>query len=352
MSDDLYKKVAVIIQGPIISKGRTAKTRDLPVEQVTDADVVTYDCSQNVADMISGINGRFGRAICVTWASEDVSNIVRQVGAEAVLQIPDTTRTLDARNHIIPGNNKYRQFTSMLAGLRQLKSFGFDYALKIRTDQTLDLDALAAHLIGLDQAGQLQGRIIVPAYKSGMAFGVEDFYFGARYDVLMDFCEAYLGHGCSDFAFSVHCDIFGKVAFSRIDRHMSVPLASYFLANDWDPKTPSQKQVCRRAWSDLFATFPRKIWEGALWRGSLLGPYPGNRYSDDPDGALMTEILKVTDTDSLPQSRLNSFVDYMYYSDWERLFGFVLGERGREIGALICRFADSLRSLHKIVRRA
>jgi hypothetical protein len=144
MIDDI--KIGVVIQGPLLSRGRTGATAHIPFFQVKQSDIVDYDCVANISNLFSRYKYDFDDFVCVTWDTEDTSELESKIGKQAVLSINDITPFLPPKSSIITGNNKYRQFLSTLKGLERLAKNGCNYALKILTDQSLDLFKMKAHL--------------------------------------------------------------------------------------------------------------------------------------------------------------------------------------------------------------
>jgi hypothetical protein len=256
-------KIGVVIQGPLLSRGRTGQTANIGFFQVMQSDVVDYDCTPNIVELFSQYSHEFDDIVCVTWDTEDTSELEAKIGKQAIMSIADTTPILPAKGTIITGNNKYRQFLSTLKGLERLAKNGCTYALKIRTDQYLDLSKMKEHLLKILVEKNNTNRILVPAGTMQAPDEVEDFYFGARTDRLIDACKVFLDKP-ELFSNSVHADFFYKCAW-LFDKGSSWPPNDSFTPSGKYSK--SQYFVIQSAWSTTFATFPRKIYETLVWRG-------------------------------------------------------------------------------------
>jgi len=255
-------KIGVVIQGPLSSRGRTGATAHIGFFQVTQSDVVDYDCTPNIVELFSQYSHKFDDFVCVTWDTEDTSELEAKIGKQAVMSIADTTLIQNAKGAIINGNNKYRQFLSTLKGLERLAKNGCAYALKIRTDQYLDLSKMKEHLLKILVEKNNTNRILVPAGNMQSPDQVEDFYFGARTDRLIDACKVFLDK--PELFSSVHDDFFYKFAWLFDNGSSWPPSDSFTPAGKY---SKSQYLVIQSAWSTTFGTFPRKVYETLVWRG-------------------------------------------------------------------------------------
>jgi hypothetical protein len=323
---DLFRKrVALVIQGPVQSRGRTAASRNKPHREITHADVVDFDCTDTICSSIEQAKNLLGRSVYVAWSSDDTREIEARVGAQHVIRIEDDTPELPANSEVIPINNKFRQFTALSKGLAHLRSTECDFALKIRGDQSVCLDAMSAHLFDLEQRDLLRNKLVVPCFKKGMAFGIEEFYLGARLDILQEICRIFLSHNFAEFSRSVHTDLFGKLAWHFFGADLGLPLREFFIGERWDPVTKGQVEICRAGWDRLFITFPRDIWESAQWRGLPLGHEPANLYSgndDDEIFQLLNGMTGIAVRDRIDQLQV---LHELGVTDSERLSKFVFG---------------------------
>lgn len=261
VSPDEPLRIGLVIQGPMLSSG---KTRHMALEAVTADDVVTLECTDNVTRLIREASSVVEEAVCVTWDTEDTRELRRQVGEEQVVQIRDTTRPLDPKSPLIPGNNKYRQFLSTLAGVEVVAARDCTAVIKVRTDQWVDVAVLSGYLRALHRAGLLEGRLVVPRFRTKRPAAIQDdFYFGGLAVTMRAACERYL-HG-PEFYEDVHQDLFYKWAWTLSGEQSGAPRRAYFPKGE--PSLPSQLKLARRMWHRLFTPFPRAAAVSLVWRG-------------------------------------------------------------------------------------
>jgi hypothetical protein len=261
MSDDI--KVGVVIQGPLLSRGRTGATAHIEFFKVTQSDIVDYNCIANISNLFSRYRHEFHDFVCVTWNTENTSQLESDIGKQAVMSIADTTPFQQAKSSVITGNNKYRQFYSTLKGLERLAKNGCTYAIKIRTDQNLDLSKMKSHLLKVLTDETNTNRILLPGGNMQTPYEIEDFYFGARTQILIDACKVFLDKP-ELFSDSVHADFFYKCAWLLNGNSSWPPNDSFTPAGKYSKE---QHFVIQSAWLKFFGTFPREVYENLVWRG-------------------------------------------------------------------------------------
>ena len=106
----------LVIQGPLRSRGVTGEgTRE------------TYDCVQNILDLIENTSLFFGEVLVSTWEGEDPVQLDKlEVAGARIVRSPRLDQEAD-------GASRFRQYVTSLAGIDAL-SDEMDYACKVRTD--------------------------------------------------------------------------------------------------------------------------------------------------------------------------------------------------------------------------
>lgn len=206
-------KKGLIIQGPIISKGRTGKTANITFSKVSESDIVDYNCTENIIKIFDKYGSVFDYIVVVTWENQDeaiLSHLKSLLPKDSLLLIEDTTKPIKAKGKLIPGNNKYRQFLSIYEGSKFLSDLGCDYIFKIRSDQFLDLKLLVS-----DSLEKLKYEhrniVLVPWINTKNSYSVlliPDHYFAAKSKDMLSFTQEYLVN--PEILDHVHTDIFFK----------------------------------------------------------------------------------------------------------------------------------------------
>jgi len=208
-----HLKKGLIIQGPIISTGRTGKTANITFKDVKEEHVVDFNCIENIAKIFNDYQYLFDHIVCITWENQELSiiNELRSlIPDECLIIIKDTTERIDPRGSVIPGNNKYRQFLSIYEGSKILSQLGCKYIAKVRSDQFLDLDLLMNDAV-TKLANEKRNVILVPwisIKNSYSIFEIPDHYFVARTNDMLGFSEEYLS--LPEITDHIHTDVFYK----------------------------------------------------------------------------------------------------------------------------------------------
>lgn len=341
--DDFAKSIGMVIQGPVVSRGRTAATRDKPPEAVQESDVVCFDCAENIKALVDEGTRLYGRTVYVAWDTDDLSRLKSDLPDDALVVITDLTPKLPASGKAVAGNNKFRQFYAVQQGLLAIRAPNIKFAIKVRADQKPDLRALTQYLFDT-RFTYTETAIYVPSFKRGMSFGIEDFYLASSYSRLLELCRLMVGFGYREFSRDVHCDLFGKASQHFLGAKLDLPLREYFVRRSYSAETYGQLQIAQLAWSELFAPFPRSIWEGCAWRGVELGPYCGNLH--DPN-----EVAILLEMQSQQKTSLRSCLK-LCYIDWARFVVFALGRRFAWVGNLMNTVADTALTFISFTTRA
>ena len=70
MKNPNYFKVALLIQGPLKSVGRSGKTESADLSKIKDTDVISYDCRKLISLLVKKYAYLFDQIILSTWDDE------------------------------------------------------------------------------------------------------------------------------------------------------------------------------------------------------------------------------------------------------------------------------------------
>ena len=224
-------KKGLIIQGPLISIGRTGKTANIAFSKLTPKDIVEYDCCDNIIKIFDKYGDLFDHIVVVTWSDQDkelLNRLKSSLPKESLLLIEDSTKTIEAKGNLIPGNNKYRLFLSVYEGSKFLSDLGCEYIFKVRSDQFLDIDLLVSDSLK-KLINEKRNVILVPwlnIKNSYTVLEIPDHYFAAKTKDMLDFTREYLT--TPEIFDHIHTDIFFKwslrslASFSLIRKYIRV----------------------------------------------------------------------------------------------------------------------------------
>lgn len=256
----MSKKIGLVIQGPLISIGRTGDKMRQSVEQLQkEGGVIHYDCRDNINRIISEFGHLFDSIVISTWQNEIKEG--EHFPSATLIAAPDPGG-IEQKGHY-KDNNKYRQFVSTLNGLNELEKRGVDYAVKTRTDIYLDFDKLLKSFFAGDTE-KIGATVMHPK-----TFLLHDLYFVAKFKKLKDFCEAILAYDKFEFIPSVHREIILKPAYALYRGKIGVPEWAYFPVYPPLGVAAKTRKVFDYMFEHVYFNLDPQIFAETLWRGTL-----------------------------------------------------------------------------------
>lgn len=291
----------LVIQGPMLSRGRTGKTIHISGKDLKPEHIVDYDCRDNIRKLIDCYGGLFDDVQLVTWEGELTERDQKDHFSDIHISIledktPKTWRPHEDRNPTLI-NNKFRQSYSSYEGLKAVFQRSPDsYCIRIRTDQWVDLFVFKSFI----QANVLHNEayedsIFVPAILGKNGPCLFDYYFAGCTGKLMEFFYSHLAFNCLEFQDSPHTDLYYKYMYHLLKDKTDVPVTAYLAVNNRDaaPKAFMRKIVEYHVLNNIIVPLPKELHSSLIWRGE-----------------------RITDNEEY-LSRPN-FKDAMFYEDWVR----------------------------------
>lgn len=300
------KKIGLVIQGPLLSIGRTGnKLHQTPGQLIAEGGVVHYDCRENIQRIINEFGSLFDEIVVSTWDNE-VKEGDDFPGAK-LISVPDPGGIKQAGHY--KDNNKHRQFVSTLSGILELERSGIEVAVKIRTDVYLDLDKLLASFFA-GEPEKIGATIVHPPN-----FLLHDLYFVAELSKLKGFCEAILAYDRFEFIPSVHREIVLKPAHVLYKEQIGVPDWAYFPNFPPDGVSSETRKIFDYMFQNVFFSLSPEVWRETLWRGTY--------FTEEHFSNLLSSREKRERRYDLPA---------LITTDWKRYFHFRMEKSGAKIG--------------------
>jgi len=302
------KKIGLVIQGPLLSIGRTGDKMHESVEELkAQGGIVEYDCRDNIQKIVDEFGYLFEKIVVSTWDNE-VKPSDSWHGVKLVSQ-PDPGGIKQTGHY--KDNNKYRQFLSTLKGLKEFDGTGIEYAVKIRTDIHLDLKTLIDSFF-LKTEGK-ESNVIGVTVTHSPTFLLHDLYFIARLDVLKDFCESILDFDRFEFISSVHREMLLKHAYGKYKKEIGVPDWAYFPTFPPGGICVSTRKIFDYMFKNVYLNLDPEIFRRTLWR---------NTYFPEEHISSLVNLKSKGRKYNLPA---------LICIDWGRYFNFLLETSGRKI---------------------
>ena len=262
-------KLGLIIQGPIISTGRTGKSANISFNEIKAEHIVNFDCIDNIVKIFNNYRSVFDYIVCITWEDQD-SSLIRKlrnvIPSQCLVIVKDTTTEIEPKGNLIPANNKYRQFLSIYEGSKILSELGCDYIAKIRSDQYFDLKLLMNDAIGKLE-DEKRNVILVPwinIKNSHSVFEVPDHYFVARASDMLAFSREYLK--LPEITEFIHTDIFYKWTL-RSYCESSIVRSYIFMFKSLGNNFLIGFFINSKVSKGFFVPLDTKILQSIFWRG-------------------------------------------------------------------------------------
>jgi hypothetical protein len=299
------RKIGLVIQGPLLSIGRTGNNLHASPEKLQkEGGVIRYDCRGNINRIIEEFGHLFDEIIISTW-DEEVKPGESFPGAK-LISAPDPGGIKQVGHY--KDNNKHRQFISTLNGINELEKSGIDYVIKTRTDISLPLDKLLESFFAHDTT-KIGATVVHPT-----TFLLHDLYFVAELKVLKKFCEAIEAYDKFEFIPSVHRDMILKHAYLEYRSQIGVPDWAYFPFYPPSGISVNTRKIFDYMFEHVYFSLSPEVFRETLWRGT---PFPEDHISSLTKG-------KVSDR----KYNIPAFIS----TDWGRYFHFRQEVRGESIG--------------------
>ena len=241
------QRSALLIQGPILSKGKTGQhfgKGNLPIDDNY------FDATDTINNAIRKYVEDFDLIVVSTWDSEDTTGIL---GGDSVRILRSETPKRRSGNKREP--NSYRQFYSVLKGLDLADDFGCTFIVKIRTDTSID----ASNLLSLCKS-RPESIWVVPFQQPNC---ISDFIIAGNLQNMTSLSKQFLRH--QFLRRSIHFELFYSYIFFQSNIWAKMRFWNYFPKTQY--LTNSQAQLIRYSWKSYFSAIPQSIWNDVLWRG-------------------------------------------------------------------------------------
>jgi hypothetical protein len=291
----------LIIQGPIYSLGLTGAYFDLDLPLSKRHEKTIFDCIENIHSLVDESKGLFDFVILVTWENE-LSMVDKNRLEIPVYEIrrPQSGKIISRSNQELSTyvGSKNLQLASVEYGLKVLDSFSCEFAFKIRTDQSIDLNLFKFEVLRNKDVNPRES-IYVPYLNKLEPDKFADFYFagGTRY-LLKAISNSVLN---GEIFPDAHRDLFYRLAEASAGRKfksyqlqkIQVDQRILSLFKYWNIAKIRRK---------YFVPLSRSLWESLSWRGYALTKYdPSGLIFEDESNSFMSYLNR------------HAFVSYLSY---------------------------------------
>lgn len=166
-----------------------------------------------------------------------------------------------------PNRNKFNQIYSTLKGAEVLLNRGCTHIVKLRTDQTIDLNSYDEFL--KSSIATHQNLIFQPFIDPLRPNQFEDMTFCGTSTSILAFCNLVLTS--KELHFNTHYDFFYRWALHSQNLKLTPRLLTSVFPMLPNRLTKVQQAFIRDAWQVAFFPMPSEIWASLSWRGFPFG---------------------------------------------------------------------------------
>ncbi len=268
--------ISLVIQGPLLSKGKTGAGDDRVVE---------FDCRENIDEIARKYKDHFRYIVLCTWNNDVFADYENPAVIKLLLDenfnegedLYHSSARQDAKEKEIRYSspdkanfNKERQFYSSYKGCEYLEKLGYSgFVLKIRTDQIFNFSPLKEFSEYPDV--RESDKIFIPClrekrgHKVRPLIFINDWYFFGKVNVLKEFFRCQLDPD-SEKTQSVHTDVLYRYLYVKLKDNLDDdPI--YFYVKTMNRVFQRHSDIIEVAFKNYFCPLPRSFLETVKWRG-------------------------------------------------------------------------------------
>ena len=262
-------KVALLIQGPLKSIGRSGKTSSVDLHKIQSSDVIAYDCRKLISELVNKYGYLFEQIILSTWNDEilefeENSIEIYKFNKDKVPK-GDKSRAW-INNPYVSKNNTFYQYYGCIFGLKKIRN-DINHVVKIRTDQFINLEKIFNFM----QKNYEKDTVLVPKISLTKGPVFEDFYFAGSKKIINKFLDSIISkdkEGILLYSDSPHINPLLKFAFAESKKTIFFEEKYY---KKFGYGSLEQYVILFYIFNKYFRPFPFEIAKNMKWRGSKFG---------------------------------------------------------------------------------
>lgn len=279
-------RIGLVIQGPIRGGGLTGKTYGAGKTSAPTANFAPFNALDNVLSNLQGAS-KFAHIVVSTWESEptgDLDLIISRSPRFSLIRNQDPTpkpakiRKPVAGIPFLHEANKVRMFYSTRMGIQELLQHDIDHAIKIRTDQTMNLELLYDEFENFVAKGMK--KIFVPSLREKSPWVVTDFYFGGEINLIRSICK-FVENTKQEFHDDLHKDFFFKTHFLVKGIYGDNLWSDFFINTNTDPISPKTDQIVKESIAEIWEAGSQDLYKSIVWRGEQIKYIQADSYFSD-----------------------------------------------------------------------
>ena len=259
-------KIGLLIQGPLVSTGRTGKTCETAkLGALSERDVKTMDCRENISFVINSYGDIFSEIVVSTWDDEPVRLNIKDPKVQVIYNHwEELAETAPDRswisNSTVAKNNMLKQFKGCLEGAKKFDKAKTEWVLKMRTDQHFDINKLF-----LERKDFPRGKFGIPKHINRPYFN--DFYFFSDRKFFLHGMELAIradNEGKIIYSQSPHLQLLLKLAWHSFEKELPFDRIFY---TEKGAGSLEQSLILKLVYDRYIYALPPEVAVTVSWRG-------------------------------------------------------------------------------------
>ncbi len=339
--------IGLVIQGPIVGGGLTGKTYG---EGKTGAPKSSFSSFNALEDVLNNLKSatKFKHIVVSTWENQPTETLANYISTSTRFSLihnqdptpnPATIRMPISGIPFLHEANKVRMFFSTRMGVEELIKHKVDYVVKIRTDQTLNLNLLYEEfeIFIVDR----EKKIFVPSLRENSPWVVSDFFFGGEVSIIRNICK-FMENNQQEFHDDLHKDFFFKTHFLTKGIFENHRWGDFLIDTNSDPISPNTDKIVKESILELWAPGSESLYKSIVWRGEPIKYVQADSFFSDSirEFNFNYKLGQRYDNTHFKNAIRNAFGDMPFSLLIWKYFNFLFARKVRQIRNRFSGFRD------------
>lgn len=264
-------RFSLIIQGPLVSSGLSGRSGHKNKNNVSEGDIVTFNCKPNVERIVEDYGSLFSEVILSTWRGE-LKGWSPPLGVRVVESDPEglnaeqyfSNDTVD----VVNVNNKYKKLYGISKALNCLEFAGGSrhHVLCMRTDEYIDIAEFFRCICEYKGQRHHSDALLFVTHRRDDSAGIGEHYISGDVRAVRSLCDAMLAFRPCELHSSIHKEIWLKNAMVNYFERIGVK-AEYYFPTARGMRSSQVRRIWEHQCSYVFRPLSKTLLASMEWRG-------------------------------------------------------------------------------------
>tara|TARA_B100000161_G_scaffold260320_1_gene227186 strand:- start:59 stop:1033 length:975 start_codon:yes stop_codon:yes gene_type:complete len=261
-------KIGLLIQGPLLSIGRSGKSESLDRRGINSKNIISYDTRKSLDIILKKYSHLFDQIVISTWNDETYEYKKEKVEVYKFnkSKVPKLPRLKSISNFHLSQNNMLNQYYGSFLGIKKFRS-DIKFIIKTRTDLIVNLQKIYDFM----KFNYEDNTILIPKINNKGAY-LEDYYFAGSKKIIKSFFESVTqkdNDGVRVYSESAHKNPLLKFAYFKA--RTKFPFKEKYFKK-YGHGSLEQYFILSYIFYSYFRPLPIDIAKNVVWRGSKFDP--------------------------------------------------------------------------------